>query len=181
MYLQELLFQSVQAIHPLAWLSISQAALNSLRKIVILRTNPNSIETSLVPNPFLVLYIICTYSTAYQKPFFTLHSYGFHDFNVLRSLSFRLETPHPQRKSSTSGVDDQQLEEIPLDLANAMSLFFADATPMLNALSAATTAFVQDNEPRVANTTTDLLGVVAKVLGIHAQIRRGAATFLPHT
>ena len=58
---------------------------------------------------------------------------------------------------------EQEAEEIPLDLANEMSLFFADATPMLNALSRATTGFVRDNESIVANNTTDMLSVVAKV------------------
>ena len=55
----------------------------------------------------------------------------------------------------------QELDQLPLDFANQMSLFFAHATPMLNALSDVVGKFVAD--ANVATSTTETLCVMAKV------------------
>lgn len=48
------------------------------------------------------------------------------------------------------------------EMANRMSLFYAQATPMLKVLSEATSKFVQDNEGDQMN-TTETIGTMAKV------------------
>ncbi len=63
--------------------------------------------------------------------------------NSLSSSSARPIVP-PASDSDSSDVAVE--EEIPLDVTNAMSLFFAHATPMLNSLSIVTTNFVQVGE-----------------------------------
>lgn len=54
-------------------------------------------------------------------------------------------------------------KEIRVDIANTMSLFFAHATPMLNALSEATSNFVQRARVNGSNKTPEMLSVMAKV------------------
>lgn len=52
-------------------------------------------------------------------------------------------------------------EQISVGVANSMSLFFANATPMLLSLSKATSQFV--NDENVQDVTTEMLSVIAKV------------------
>lgn len=69
-----------------------------------------------------------------------------------------------QRTRNNAGARTQLENPIPADVANAMSLFFAHATPMLNALSAVTSEFVRAHDGgAVANNTTAVLSVMAKV------------------
>lgn len=51
---------------------------------------------------------------------------------------------------------------ISAELANRMSLFYAQATPMLKVLSEATSQFVNDNQQDLEN-TTETLSTMAKV------------------
>ncbi|XP_030630343.1 protein FAM49B [Chanos chanos] len=53
--------------------------------------------------------------------------------------------------------------EVDNEMANRMSLFYADATPMLKTLSAATTKFVSDNHDLPIENTTDCLSTMASV------------------
>lgn len=57
---------------------------------------------------------------------------------------------------------DEELE-VPNELANRMSLFYAHATPMLKVLSDATTRFVAENKDLPIENTTETLGTMAKV------------------
>ena len=69
-----------------------------------------------------------------------------------------------QRTRTNASARTQLENPIPADVANAMSLFFAHATPMLNALSAVTSEFVRAHDGgAVANNTTAVLSVMAKV------------------
>lgn len=52
---------------------------------------------------------------------------------------------------------------IPVDVGNTMSLFFAHATPMLNALSEVVGRFVREKPTNVGHNTTETLSVMAKV------------------
>ena len=74
------------------------------------------------------------------------------------------------QRSRGSSVETQRTSSVPSTTpsisqatANAMSLFFADATPMLNAMSVSTTKFVNGNENIIGNNITDMLSVMAKV------------------
>eukprot|EP00062_Callorhinchus_milii_P017724 gi/632970415/ref/XP_007901637.1/ PREDICTED: protein FAM49B isoform X1 [Callorhinchus milii] len=53
--------------------------------------------------------------------------------------------------------------EVNNELANRMSLFYAEATPMLKTLSDATTKFVSDNKSLPIENTTDCLSTMASV------------------
>ncbi|XP_056157807.1 CYFIP-related Rac1 interactor B-like [Lampris incognitus] len=53
--------------------------------------------------------------------------------------------------------------EVTNELANRMSLFYANATPMLKTLSDATTKFVSDNPDVPIENTTDCLSTMASV------------------
>ena len=53
--------------------------------------------------------------------------------------------------------------EVNNELANRMSLFYAEATPMLKTLSDATTKFVSENKNSPIENTTDCLSTMASV------------------
>ncbi|RWS13084.1 protein FAM49B-like protein [Dinothrombium tinctorium] len=54
-------------------------------------------------------------------------------------------------------------QELPNELANRMSLFYANATPMLKAISDITTNFVRNNKDLPIEQTTETLSTMAKV------------------
>lgn len=91
------------------------------------------------------------------------------DFSYFRRTSQRLRNmPAGSRMSCPAKITDNyhSIEDsIPVSMTNAMSLFFAHATPMLQSMSTAMTTFVKDNAGNqiVANMTTDMLGMMAKV------------------
>ena len=69
-----------------------------------------------------------------------------------------------QRTRNNSSSKNQLENPIEADVANAMSLFFAHATPMLNALSAVTSEFVRAHDGgAVAKNTTQVLSLMATV------------------
>ena len=80
---------------------------------------------------------------------------------VQNDLSYYRRTTQRNRKNGLGALDNDN--PISVDSANGMSLFFAHATPMLNVLSAITSKFVEENEAVVANNTTGMLCVMAKV------------------
>lgn len=89
-------------------------------------------------------------------------------------LSPQMKTPAIQndfsyyrRSVSRGGLINAELppgEEphITAEVANRMSLFYAQATPMLKVLSEATSQFVNDNQQDLEN-TTETLSTMAKV------------------
>lgn len=82
------------------------------------------------------------------------------DFSYYRRTTQRLRNSQNQNSNEETS---SELESIPMNTCNSMSLFFANATPMLQALVASTAKFVEDNTGPVANVTTALLAVMAKV------------------
>ncbi|XP_076319092.1 CYFIP-related Rac1 interactor B-like isoform X2 [Tachypleus tridentatus] len=77
------------------------------------------------------------------------------DFSYYRRTVSRL------RLANHDSIDEEL--EVPNELANKMSLFYAHATPMLKMLSDATTQFVVDNKDLPIENTTETLGTMAKV------------------
>ncbi|UYV77888.1 FAM49B [Cordylochernes scorpioides] len=59
--------------------------------------------------------------------------------------------------------DPLEEEELPSELANRMSLFYAHATPMLRVLSEATSLFVTEHKELPVENTTETLGTMARV------------------
>lgn len=69
-----------------------------------------------------------------------------------------------RHRSSNSKASFQPEQPLSIDVANQMSLFFAHATPMLEALSGVTSKFVSESaDASVAGNATDMLSVMAKV------------------
>ncbi|XP_035445134.1 CYFIP-related Rac1 interactor A [Spodoptera frugiperda] len=93
---------------------------------------------------------------------------------VLKFDEYKMKTPAIQndfsyyrRSVSRGGLINAELppgEEphITAEVANRMSLFYAQATPMLKVLSEATSQFVNDNQQDLEN-TTETLSTMAKV------------------
>lgn len=77
------------------------------------------------------------------------------DFSYYRRTVNRL-------RLANQDPSDEELE-VPNELANRMSLFYAHATPMLKVLSDATTRFVAENKDLPIENTTETLGTMAKV------------------
>lgn len=77
------------------------------------------------------------------------------DFSYYRRTVSRL------RLANQENIEDGL--EVPNELANHMSLFYAHATPMLKVLSDATTRFVSENKDLPIENTTETLGTMAKV------------------
>ncbi|KGL85298.1 Protein FAM49B, partial [Tinamus guttatus] len=71
-----------------------------------------------------------------------------------------------RRTLSRNRLNNLQLEaesEVSNEMANRMSLFYAEATPMLKTLSNATTKFVSENKTLPIEDTTDCLSTMACV------------------
>ena len=54
--------------------------------------------------------------------------------------------------------------DLPLEMANQMSFFYAEASPMLQKMSKAMSDFVKDNSVALGKTATDMLGMMAMVV-----------------
>ena len=57
---------------------------------------------------------------------------------------FRRTMSRRGMNSASSGIDYEEGKCVSTEMANEMSLFYAESTPMLKALSNATTRFVQE-------------------------------------
>ncbi|KAL7980631.1 hypothetical protein Chor_001785, partial [Crotalus horridus] len=71
-----------------------------------------------------------------------------------------------RRTISRNRINNLQLDaesEVNNEMANRMSLFYAEATPMLKTLSSATTKFVSENKTLPIEDTTDCLSTMACV------------------
>jgi hypothetical protein len=91
------------------------------------------------------------------------------DFSYFRRASQRSRMSAPPLSAIADdnyAITYEEIENaIPIEVTNAMTLFFAHATPMLQCMSAAVSCFVSDisNNASVANMTTDMLSMMAKV------------------
>ncbi|XP_023230474.1 protein FAM49B-like [Centruroides sculpturatus] len=86
--------------------------------------------------------------------------------NVERRGGLLLVGPGADEMKSEAAESKDPIEEeleVPNELANRMSLFYAHATPMLKVLSDATTRFVAENKDLPIENTTETLGTMAKV------------------
>lgn len=79
------------------------------------------------------------------------------DFSYYRRSISRLKM-----ESSIDNVDDDNFE-VNNELANRMSLFYANATPMLRTLSDITTKFVSENKDLPIENTTDCLSTMSAI------------------
>uniref|UniRef100_A0A8C7IGI0 CYFIP related Rac1 interactor A n=1 Tax=Oncorhynchus kisutch TaxID=8019 RepID=A0A8C7IGI0_ONCKI len=71
-----------------------------------------------------------------------------------------------RRTISRNRINNMNLDierEVNNEMANRMSLFYAEATPMLKTLSTATTNFVTENKTLPLENTTDVLSTMASV------------------
>ena len=80
------------------------------------------------------------------------------DFSFYRRTISRLRSPNPNSVPELMSIPDLSPE-----FANRMSLFYANATPMLRALSDATLNFVTSNPHLPIENITETLGTMAKV------------------
>ncbi|KAJ0003198.1 hypothetical protein NQD34_008296 [Periophthalmus magnuspinnatus] len=87
-----------------------------------------------------------------------------------------------RRTISRNRLNNQQLEaenEVNNEMANRMSLFYAEATPMLKTLSNATTKFVSENKTLPIEDTTDCLSTMACVCAESCSKLRNTAVDSP--
>lgn len=80
------------------------------------------------------------------------------DFSFYRRTINRIRSPNPNHKTDLMGIEDLSPE-----FANRMSLFYANATPMLNSLANSTLNFVTSNPLLPIENITETLGTMAKV------------------
>nr|XP_002126684.1 protein FAM49B-like [Ciona intestinalis] len=76
---------------------------------------------------------------------------------------FRRTMQRRGMNSATPGIDYEEGRCISTEMANEMSLFYAEATPMLRTLSDATTRFVQDNDDVETDRTLEVLSTMANI------------------
>ena len=81
------------------------------------------------------------------------------DFSYYRRTISRLRSPNP----NSGNTEMPAISDLTPELANKMSLFYANATPMLRVLSDATLNFVTFNQHLPIENTTETLGTMAKV------------------
>jgi hypothetical protein len=80
------------------------------------------------------------------------------DFSYYRRTVNRLRIANQENSIFT-----ENNVSISNEVANKMSLFYANATPMLKVLSDATSEFVKQNKQLPIENTTETLGTMAKV------------------
>uniref|UniRef100_A0A8C7SR40 CYRIA/CYRIB Rac1 binding domain-containing protein n=1 Tax=Oncorhynchus mykiss TaxID=8022 RepID=A0A8C7SR40_ONCMY len=94
---------------------------------------------------------------------FTLLLYSFYS---LRIPAIQNDFSYYRRTISRNRINNMNLDiesEVNNEMANRMSLFYAEATPMLKTLSTATTNFVTENKTLPLENTTDVLSTMASV------------------
>lgn len=80
------------------------------------------------------------------------------DFSFYKRTISRIRSPNPNIAQEFIGIKDLTPE-----LANRISLFYANATPMLRALSDAMLSFVTSNPHLPIENITETLGTMGKV------------------
>jgi len=81
---------------------------------------------------------------------------------IQNDFSYYRRTMNRRRMSNEDEVQEGE-EAVSNELANRMSLFYAQATPMLKALSDITDKFVTQHKDLPVEQTTDCLGMMAKI------------------
>uniref|UniRef100_A0A8C5CZ86 CYRIA/CYRIB Rac1 binding domain-containing protein n=1 Tax=Gadus morhua TaxID=8049 RepID=A0A8C5CZ86_GADMO len=84
----------------------------------------------------------------------------------MRSPAIQNDFSYYRRTISRNRINNKNLDmekEVNNEMANRMSLFYAEATPMLKTLSTATTNFVSENKTLPLENTTDCLSTMASV------------------
>ncbi|XP_008584605.1 PREDICTED: protein FAM49B [Galeopterus variegatus] len=121
------------------------------------RLGPCSITTSTAATSLLLTYVHAVTpfkcSLAPVHPWMTNPAIQ-NDFSYYRRTLSRMRI---------NNVPAEGENEVNNELANRMSLFYAEATPMLKTLSDATTKFVSENKNLPIENTTDCLSTMASV------------------
>ncbi|NXC22119.1 FA49A protein, partial [Corythaeola cristata] len=84
----------------------------------------------------------------------------------MRNPAIQNDFSYYRRTISRNRINNMHLDienEVNNEMANRMSLFYAEATPMLKTLSTATTHFVSENKTLPIENTTDCLSTMASV------------------
>ncbi|KAM6086029.1 LOW QUALITY PROTEIN: CYFIP-related Rac1 interactor A [Rhynochetos jubatus] len=84
----------------------------------------------------------------------------------MRNPAIQNDFSYYRRTISRNRINNMHLDienEVNNEMANRMSLFYAEATPMLKTLSNATTHFVSENKTLPIENTTDCLSTMASV------------------
>ncbi|CAI5683142.1 protein FAM49A isoform X1 [Oreochromis niloticus] len=84
----------------------------------------------------------------------------------MRNPAIQNDFSYYRRTISRNQINNMNLDienEVNNEMANRMSLFYAEATPMLKTLSNATTSFVTENKTLPLENTTDCLSTMASV------------------
>ncbi|XP_005725119.1 protein FAM49A [Pundamilia nyererei] len=85
---------------------------------------------------------------------------------TMRNPAIQNDFSYYRRTISRNQINNMNLDienEVNNEMANRMSLFYAEATPMLKTLSNATTSFVTENKTLPLENTTDCLSTMASV------------------
>lgn len=86
------------------------------------------------------------------------------DFSYYRRTSQRMRNANRLSSVNPEGSAIQDIaNDLPLEMANHMSFFYAEASPMLQKMSKAMSDFVKDNSAALGKTATDMLGMMATV------------------
>ena len=88
------------------------------------------------------------------------NDFSYYRRTMNRDLMWMQRTDEPQTDAAPATNNDCI---VPIDLANTMSFFYADPTPMMAALRRATETFVTANASLPLENTTDMLATMANV------------------
>merc|ERR1711936_1139500 len=86
------------------------------------------------------------------------------DFSYYRRTSQRMRNANRLSSVNPEGSAIQDIaNDLPMEMANHMSFFYAEASPMFQKVSKAMSDFVKDNSAALGKTATDMLGMMATV------------------
>nr|XP_013810490.1 PREDICTED: protein FAM49A [Apteryx mantelli mantelli] len=101
-----------------------------------------------------------------ENPRLDILQAGFAIHTSMRNPAIQNDFSYYRRTISRNRINNMHLDienEVNNEMANRMSLFYAEATPMLKTLSNATTYFVSENKTLPIENTTDCLSTMASV------------------
>lgn len=82
---------------------------------------------------------------------------------IQNDFSYYRRTLNRRKMEDVSAGVNSSMSDLPDDIANKMSLFYANPTPMLNTLSGATEKFIQENPSLTLGNATDCFCTMASV------------------
>lgn len=82
---------------------------------------------------------------------------------IQNDFSYYRRTMNRRKMETSMASGNITTAEVPDDVANRMSLFYANPTPMLNTLSGATEKLLQENSSLTLDNTTDCFSTMASV------------------